>query len=130
MGRTIRHEGNDREIIFSQPRHAENLIAVELRKLEMKFNKPIYVGILNISKVCTNFTTSDHVHVTDVSRQIQDHVHRHDSLIYYIKCDNTYEIMKCNIARFDTSDYLTDNAYDMPLVNKKVNKKMNKKDPT
>ncbi|KYQ56130.1 hypothetical protein ALC60_04953 [Trachymyrmex zeteki] len=33
---------------------AENLIAVELRKLEMKFNKPIYVGmcILDISKVC------------------------------------------------------------------------------
>ena len=33
---------------------AENLIAVELRKLEVKFNKPIYVGIciLDISKVC------------------------------------------------------------------------------
>jgi len=33
---------------------AENLIAVEMRKLEVKFNKPIYVGmcILDISKVC------------------------------------------------------------------------------
>ncbi|KYN05857.1 hypothetical protein ALC62_03210 [Cyphomyrmex costatus] len=33
---------------------AENLIAVELRKLEVKFDKPIYVGmcILDISKVC------------------------------------------------------------------------------
>ncbi|XP_011859786.1 PREDICTED: uncharacterized protein LOC105557208 [Vollenhovia emeryi] len=33
---------------------SENLIAVELRKLEVKFDKPIYVGmcILNISKVC------------------------------------------------------------------------------
>ncbi|KYN02533.1 hypothetical protein ALC62_06651 [Cyphomyrmex costatus] len=40
---------------------AENLIAVELRKLEMKFDKPIYVGmcILDISKVCcTSFITS------------------------------------------------------------------------
>ena len=33
---------------------AENLIVVELRKLEVKFNKPIYVGmcILDISKIC------------------------------------------------------------------------------
>ncbi|KYM81447.1 hypothetical protein ALC53_08095, partial [Atta colombica] len=33
---------------------AENLIAVEMRKLEVKFDKPIYVGmcIFDISKVC------------------------------------------------------------------------------
>ena len=28
--------------------------------------------------------------------------------------------MKRDIARFDTSDYPTDNAYGMPLANKKV----------
>jgi len=28
-----------------------------------------------------------------------------DSLIYYIECDDAYETMKCDIARFDTSDY-------------------------
>jgi len=33
---------------------AGNLIAVEMRKLEVKFNKPIYVSmcILDISKIC------------------------------------------------------------------------------
>jgi len=33
---------------------AENLIAIEMRKLEVKFDKPIYVNtcILDISKVC------------------------------------------------------------------------------
>ena len=33
---------------------SENLIAVELRKLEVNFNKPIYVGmcILDLSKIC------------------------------------------------------------------------------
>ncbi|KAG5316912.1 SETMR methyltransferase, partial [Pseudoatta argentina] len=30
------------------------------------------------------------------------------------------DIMKCDINRFDTSDYAIDNAYDIPLVNKKV----------
>ncbi|XP_071576459.1 uncharacterized protein [Temnothorax nylanderi] len=43
-----------------------------------------------------------------------------DSLIYHIKCDDAYETMKRDIARFDTSDYAVDNAYGMPLVNKKV----------
>ncbi|KYN21871.1 hypothetical protein ALC57_05765 [Trachymyrmex cornetzi] len=67
---------------------AENLIAVELRKLEVKFNKPIYVGM----------------YILDISRE----------------CENIYETIKRDIARFDTSDYPADNAYGMSLANKKV----------
>jgi len=29
---------------------SENLVAIEMRKLEVKFNKPIYLGTLDISK--------------------------------------------------------------------------------
>jgi len=43
-----------------------------------------------------------------------------DSLIYHIECVDVYDNMKRDIARFDTSDYAADNAYGMPLVNKKV----------
>ncbi|XP_076638746.1 uncharacterized protein LOC143350559 [Colletes latitarsis] len=43
-----------------------------------------------------------------------------DSLIYHIRCDDIYESMMHNIDRFDTSDYPTDNPYNMPRVNKKV----------
>jgi len=43
-----------------------------------------------------------------------------DNLIYHIECDNIYENMKRDIARFDTNDYLADNVYGMPLTNKKV----------
>ena len=43
-----------------------------------------------------------------------------DSLIY---CEDVYETMKHDIARFYTSDYPMDNAYGMPLANKKVSDK-------
>ncbi|KYN23183.1 hypothetical protein ALC57_04403 [Trachymyrmex cornetzi] len=106
---------------YSHSIFAENLIAVELRKLEVKFNKPIYVGmcILDISEVCLYEFHYDYmlplfhdkckIMYTDT-----------DSLIYRVECENIYETIKRDIARFDTSDYLADNAYGMSLANKKV----------
>jgi len=41
-------------------------------------------------------------------------------LALYIECDDVYDIMKHNIAKFDTSYYSIDNAYGIPLVNKKI----------
>jgi len=68
-----------------------NLIAVEMRKLEIKFDKSIYVGmcILDISKICLY----EFHHVIDVSRQIQDHVHWHGQshLPYRMRCLQEYE---------------------------------------
>ena len=43
-----------------------------------------------------------------------------NSLIYYIECDNVYDIMKRDINRLDTSDYAINNAYCILLANKKV----------
>ncbi|KYN18339.1 DNA polymerase, partial [Trachymyrmex cornetzi] len=100
---------------------AENLIAVELRKLEVKFNKPIYVGmcILDISKVC--LYEFHHEYMSPMySDKCKIMYTDTDSLIYRIECDDAYETMKRDIARFDTSDYPADNAYGMPLANKKV----------
>ncbi|XP_018406268.1 PREDICTED: uncharacterized protein LOC108782483 [Cyphomyrmex costatus] len=100
---------------------AENLIAVELRKLEMKFGKPIYVGmyILDISKTC--LYEFHHEYMTPLFRDRCKIVYTDtDSLIYHVECDDVYEIMKRDIDRFDTSDYPANNAYGMPLANKKV----------
>ncbi|XP_018400325.1 PREDICTED: uncharacterized protein LOC108777842 [Cyphomyrmex costatus] len=100
---------------------SENLVAIELRKLEVKFDKSIYVGmcILDISKTCLYefhheymaplFCEKCKIMYTDT-----------DSLIYHVECDDVYEIIKRDISRFDTSDYAIDNAYGIPLVNKKV----------
>ncbi|XP_018395227.1 PREDICTED: uncharacterized protein LOC108773791 [Cyphomyrmex costatus] len=100
---------------------AENLIAVELCKLEVKFDKPIYVGmcILDISKVCLyEFHHEYMVHMFNKNCKIM-YIDT-DSLIYRIECDDVYAAMKRNIARFDTSDYPANNPYGMPLANKKV----------
>jgi len=41
------------------------------------------------------------------------------ALYIIIECDDVYDVMKRDINKFDTSDYPTDNAYGIPLVNKK-----------
>ncbi|XP_074026944.1 uncharacterized protein isoform X2 [Leptinotarsa decemlineata] len=99
----------------------ENLVAVELNKLQIFLNKPIYVGqaILDLAKttiysfhygyMAERFGEDCTVMYTDT-----------DSLIYELRQD-PYTVMKedCYIF-FDTSDYPSDNIYGIPCVNKKV----------
>ncbi|XP_020297964.1 uncharacterized protein LOC109862346 [Pseudomyrmex gracilis] len=100
---------------------AEDLVAIELRRLEVLFNKPLYVGmcILDISKTCLYEFHYDYMaplYGYDCKILYTDT----DSLIYHIKCEDGYEDVKRDIARFDTSDYPADNLYNMPRANKKV----------
>lgn len=100
----------------------ENLMAVELRKNELVFNKPLYIGmsILDISKVCMyNFHYNYMLPKVPGSCKIL--YLDTDSFFYEIKGCNPYSLIKkdCN-THFDTSDYPEDNAYNIPLVNKKL----------
>ncbi|KYM94372.1 hypothetical protein ALC62_14999 [Cyphomyrmex costatus] len=100
---------------------SENLVAIELRKLKVKFDKPIYVGmcILDISKTC--LYEFHHEYITPLFREKCKIMYTDtDSLIYHVECDDVYEIIKRDINRFDTSDYSIDNPYSIPLANKKV----------
>jgi len=92
-----------------------------MRKLEVKFDKPIYVGMCNldISKTC--LYEFHHEYMLPLYRKKYKIMYTDtDSLIYHIECDDVYNIMKRDIAMFDTSDYPINNAYGIPLVNKKV----------
>jgi len=105
---------------------SENLIAIEMRKLEVKFNKSIYVDmcILDISKTC--LYEFHHDYMSSMYRKKCKIMYTDtDSLIYHIECDDVYEIMKRDISRFDTNNYAVDNVYDIPLVNRKVPKNEN-----
>ncbi|EZA50199.1 hypothetical protein X777_11338 [Ooceraea biroi] len=99
----------------------ENLLAVELRRLKATFNRPIYVGmcILDISKTRLYEFHYDYMAPLygDKCRIMYTDT---DSLIYRIECEDAYADMRRDIARFDTSDYPADNAYDMPQRNKNV----------
>ncbi|XP_025155988.1 uncharacterized protein LOC112588885 [Harpegnathos saltator] len=100
---------------------SENLVAVELRKLEVKFNKPNYLGmcILDISKTC--LYEFHHEYMSPLYREKCKVLYTDtDSLIYHVMSDDVYELMKRDIARFDTSDYPQTNIYGIPLKNKKV----------
>lgn len=100
---------------------SENLIAIELRKLDIFIDKPIYVGmsILDISKTCVYEFHYDYMLplYNDKCKLMYTDT---DSLIYYIECEDVYDNMKYDITRFDTSDYSPDNVYDMPRLNKKI----------
>ncbi|XP_046737552.1 uncharacterized protein LOC124406243 [Diprion similis] len=99
----------------------ENFVVIQLNRLGVIFNKPIYAGmaILVLSKICVydfhyffmlpKLKSNCKLMYTDT-----------DSLIYEIKSCDVYEFIRNNIDRFDTSDYPADNIYKIPQVNIKV----------
>lgn len=100
---------------------AENLVAIELAKTDVLFNKPVYVGIsiLDISKtvlydfhykyIQDNYGTKATLCYTDT-----------DSLIYHVTTDDIYKDMLLNIKYFHTSEYPANNIYNISQINKKV----------
>ncbi|CAH1106760.1 unnamed protein product [Psylliodes chrysocephalus] len=99
----------------------ENLVAVELRKLEIYLNKPIYIGqaILDLAKTTTYDFHYDYI--TSKFEECSALYTDTDSLIYEIRNQNPYDVIKRDCYKyFDTSDYEQPNIYNIPSVNKKV----------
>ena len=100
---------------------SENLSIIEMKKVKVKMNKPIYLGlsILEISKIITNEFWYDYV-----KKKYRDMIKLcymdTDSLIMNIKIKDFYKDIAQDVEeRFDTSNY----GVDRPLPkgkNKKV----------
>lgn len=98
----------------------EDLVAIQLRKLEVTIDKPLYIGlcVLDLSKIVLyefwyNFMK---VELGDKVKLLYTDT---DSLIVEIEDHDVYEIMKKFLFRFDTSDYPICNWNGMPHANKK-----------
>ena len=93
--------------LSSKPNFDENLIACHMKKSEVYFNKPIYVGqaILDLSK-----TLMFDFHYNYIREKFGDKAELlftdTDSLMYLIQTEDFYEDINKDIKRkFDTSDY-------------------------
>ena len=108
----------DRATIFDK-----NLIAVHMKKTEVYFNKPVYVGqaILDLSK-----TLMFNFHYNYIKNKYKDKAELlftdTDSLMYQIKTDDFYEDISDDVeTKFDTSDYPPNHPSGITTgVNKKV----------
>ena len=108
----------DRATIFD-----ENLVAVHMKKTEVYFNKPIYVGqaILDLSK-----TLMSDFHYNYIRKKYGNKAELlftdTDSLMYLIQTDDFYvDIRKDITKKFDTSDYYDHHPSGIKTgVNKKV----------
>ena len=99
----------------------DNLAIIEMRKVKVKMNKPIYLGlsILEISKITMYEFWYDYVK-SKYGNRVRLCYMDTDSFVINIKTKDFYKDIAENIKeRFDTSNYI----YDRPLptgVNKKV----------
>ncbi|XP_044741961.1 uncharacterized protein LOC123302932 [Chrysoperla carnea] len=98
-----------------------NLVAIELKKMEIFFNNPLYIGmaILDLAK-----TTIYNFHYGYMVPQLSDNCTAlytdTDSIIYEIRNHDPYELIKRDCRKyFDTSDYPLPNVYNIPHANKK-----------
>ena len=100
-----------------------NLIAVHMKRTEVYFNKPVYVGqaILDLSK-----TLMFNFHYTYIKEKYGKKAEllftATDSLIYLINTKDFYKDISPDIlSKFDTSDYPSNHESGIPTgVNKKV----------
>ena len=96
-----------------------NLAIIEMRKVKVKMNKPIYLGlsILDISKITMYEFWYDYVKYEDKARL---YYMDKDSFVVNIKSKDFYKDISQDVnKRFDTSNY----TFDRPLpmgINKKV----------
>ena len=114
----------DRSTIFDR-----NLIAVHMKKTEVYFNKPVYVGqaILDLSKTLMfnfhyNYIQKKYTATKEQNNRVELMFTDTDSLLYLIHTDDFYRDISHDIeTKFDTSDYPPNHPSGIKTgVNKKV----------
>ena len=118
-----------RNILVSEPSYhttkhiIENLLIIEVKKQEVKMNKPIYLGIsiLDIIKTLMNEFWYDYIKPKYGDRAKLCYVDT-DSFVIFIKIEDFYKEIANDVERwFDTSNYDENNERPLPIgKNKKI----------
>ena len=113
-----------RNQLVSEPNHHAtkcfwgDLLDIEMKRMKVKMNKPIYLGmlILDISKTLMHEFWYDYTD-TDIFRYMVT-----DSFIFHIKTEDFYREIVNDIKKwFDTSSYSEDDKRPLPRgMNRKV----------
>ncbi|XP_071055058.1 uncharacterized protein [Onthophagus taurus] len=99
----------------------ETFSAIQMEHLHVVYDKPLYVGfaVLEISKLLMYQFYYDFLK-PKFGSEIQLCYMDTDSFTVSITTDDVYAFVKDNLERFDTSNYLPDNEFSIPLQNKAV----------
>ena len=101
-----------------------NLVAIHLKKTEVYFNKPVYVGqaILDLSKLLMFDFHYKYIQKKYTYKKAKLLFTDTDSLMYELKTEDFYADIAADIkTRFDTSDYLPNHKSGIQTgLNKKV----------
>lgn len=106
-----------RSIIFNR-----NLVACELSRLNININKPLIVGfsILELSKLHMYNFHYDFMMKNFDANNCKILYTDTDSFMYEFIDKDIYNFMKMNPKRFDTSDFASENPYNIKPFNEKV----------
>ena len=95
---------NSKNLIKGKLHQLENLVILELKKLEIKFDKPLQIGasILDLSKLIMYQYFYDYL-IPKYNNNVELLYMDTDSYILEITCDNLYEDMKIHKNEWDMS---------------------------
>lgn len=100
---------------------SENFVAIQLSPEKIILDRPIYIGfsVLEYAKqhlykfhynyIKNKYKTQARLCYTDT-----------DSLLYFISTEDFYEDIKNEVGQFDTSNFETNNCYNIPRINAKI----------
>ena len=104
-------------------RFSDNLIQCHMKRVRLKFDKPIYIGmaVLDISK-----TLMYDFHYSTIKDRYHDKAQLlftdTDSLCYHIKTDDLNSDRREDLAKYDTSNYPKDHSLYLSKFKKEIGK--------